>query len=319
MRRSIQAQEEAAQTSREVLQRVASRRDEAWRQAAADSRRRALLLVALPLLVGVVVALLGLVLLPLAIVGLLLLIGWGVVASLAWRSALTGPGTRLGGMKLDEAVRRGLLPALAAERYADVAESLCAALGLALPELRVLDDPAANAITAGGRPDRVQLVLTTGLLAKLDRIELEGVLAHELVHVKRLDTLSGGLSASLLRGGRLAVPGAGRLARWLEGEDRELEADLAAVQVTRYPPGLIGALATAAGLEEPSVAVDGIPEGTSAAAPVLSVAPGILADTRSQWLVPFEMPGQEIRGDSPKHPGEGAFTAAERLAVLREL
>ena len=301
-RRAREAQEAALQVSREVLDHAAARRDEAWRDAAAGNRRRSLVVVASPFLPGLVLALLGLVSLVLLIVGLVLLAGWAVVAGMSWRAAVAGSGRRLGGLSPDEAAREGLVPELAAERLKDLTESLCFALGLPVPALRILVDSVPNAISTGGTPERARLTLTSGLLAGLDRIELEGVLAHELAHLKRLDTLPAGLSGALLRGGHLPFPGAGRVAVFLEGRDRELEADLAAVSVTRFPPGLLAALERIA--KAPSV----VPE---------SVGTGLLAETGSQWLAPLAGPTVAPAGQHAA--AEGTFGLGERLDVLREL
>ncbi|MHB1988371.1 MAG: M48 family metallopeptidase [Acidimicrobiales bacterium] len=301
MRRAQQAQQAALQQSRQVLGIVAARRDEAWRGAADHNRRRAATVLGLPLAIGAGIALLGLLLLPLAVVGLVLLLGWAGIAVFAWRAAHTGFGTLMNALTTNEAVAAGVIPFVVAERYGDVAESLCAALGLSVPELCVLVDSAPNAIATGVRPGATRIMLTTGLLSRLDRIELEAVLAHELAHVKRLDTLTGGLSVALLHGGRLAVPGARRLASFLEGRNRELEADLAAVQVTRYPPGLIAALER---LTDVAHVEQRVPSST--------VPASVLADTRTQWLVPFRTVGEDDLA-------AGTFGPIERLAVLREL
>ncbi|MGO9910226.1 MAG: M48 family metalloprotease [Acidimicrobiales bacterium] len=304
MRRSREAQQAAVRASREVLDRAATRRDDAWRRAADDNRRRSLIVVGVPMAIGLAVALVGIVVLPLLIVGLLLIVGWALIAALSWRAAVIGAGARIGGMTPAEAVDAGVLPALAAERYQDVAESLCAALGLPVPRLLVLVDQAPNSMVSGVRPAEVRLLATSGLLSMVERIELEGVLAHELAHVKRLDTLSGGLSVALLHGGRRGLPGSARLASWLEGPNRELEADLATVRVTRYPPGLINALA-------------GIDEAASSV-PSTSVQAGLLADTASQWIVPLaEL--QPSRSAATSQADEGVFGITERLEVLREL
>lgn len=287
--------------SRRALQQVAARRDEAWQQAAEETRRRVRRFLGLPFLPGVVIGLLGIVFLPLAALGGALLVAWAALSLYAWRAANGRVADRLGGMPAEEAVAAGLLTPLAAARYRDVAESLCAALGVALPELFVLVDPAPNSISCRIGAGRARLFLTTGLASSLERIELEAVLAHELSHVKRLDTLSGGLSAALLKGGGAPLPAARRLASWLEGPYRELEADLAAVQVTRYPPGLIRALELATG-EDPTAPV-----------PSVAVRPGVLAETVGQWLVP-------LAGGAGEPERElGGFGPSDRVAVLIEL
>src|SRR5919201_1362092 len=78
-------------------------------------------------------------------------------------------------------------------RYHNLVEGLCATAGLPVPALYVVDSAAANAFAVGRRPDAAMLVVTGGLLGGLNRVELEGVLAHELAHVQgggaRLATL----------------------------------------------------------------------------------------------------------------------------------
>ncbi len=163
-------------------------------------------------------------------------------------------------------------------RYHNLVEGLCLASGLPRPDLYVIDDPASNAFAIGRDPAHASIAVTTGLLDKLDRVELEGVLAHELAHVKSYDirlstlavTMVGGASLlsdlSLRRNRRsgagrpLAGAGAGaavavvgvaprppgpvtsRLMHLTVGQDREGLADMSAVEMTRYPPGLISAL-----------------------------------------------------------------------------
>lgn len=122
-------------------------------------------------------------------------------------------------------------------RFHNVVEGLCAAAGLPKPALLVIEDEAApNALALGREPRTASLVVTSGLLEKLNRIELEGVLAHELTHVKSGDT----------RASTIAVATVGRFAPGLVpkavGGPRETLADVTGVSLTRYPPGLISAL-----------------------------------------------------------------------------
>ena len=63
--------------------------------------------------------------------------------------------------------------------------------GLPKPKLYVVDDPAPNAFATGRNPKHSSLAVTTGLLQMMNRIELEGVIAHELSHVKNYDILAG--------------------------------------------------------------------------------------------------------------------------------
>jgi heat shock protein HtpX len=69
-----------------------------------------------------------------------------------------------------------------------VTENLCIASGLPKPKLYVIDDTAMNAFATGRDPDHAVVCATTGLLSRLERREIEGVIAHELSHVKNYDT-----------------------------------------------------------------------------------------------------------------------------------
>lgn len=70
-----------------------------------------------------------------------------------------------------------------------VAENLSIAAGLPMPKLYVIPDPAPNAFATGRDPKHAVVAATTGILQKLERAELEGVIAHELAHVKNYDIL----------------------------------------------------------------------------------------------------------------------------------
>jgi heat shock protein HtpX len=166
-------------------------------------------------------------------------------------------------------------------RYHNLVEGLCIAAGLPKPRLYVVDDPAPNAFATGRNPKHAALAVTTGLLQIMNRVELEGVIAHELSHVKNYDILVttiavtavgtialisdiglrfafwGGLSGrrdsndsgpagALIAIASLAVlmlaPFAGYLMQMAMSRNREYLADASGVQLTRYPPGLISAL-----------------------------------------------------------------------------
>src|SRR5690606_38920196 len=66
-------------------------------------------------------------------------------------------------------------------------ENLSIGAGLPKPRLYVIDDTAPNAFATGRNPENAVIAATTGLLSKLNRTELEGVIAHELSHVKHYD------------------------------------------------------------------------------------------------------------------------------------
>lgn len=71
----------------------------------------------------------------------------------------------------------------------ELLEGLCIASGLPKPKLYVINDPSPNAFATGRNPENSAVCVTTGLLEKLDKYELEGVLAHELSHIKNYDIL----------------------------------------------------------------------------------------------------------------------------------
>jgi heat shock protein HtpX len=209
-------------------------------------------------------------------VGLVVVAGLGIVGALialafgAWPAGL-GIGLAVGILLVGFAPGVGerlALRALRAEpadpsrypRYQNLVEGLCEQLGLPLPKLWVVDSGAANALALGRNPAEATVVVTTGLLGRLNRVELEGVLAAELSHIRssgaRLGSMAvllGGAGGLLLearrRGGNPLFDVAGRallaltpLRRTAVPVERHLWADEGAAYLTRYPPGLISAL-----------------------------------------------------------------------------
>jgi heat shock protein HtpX len=166
------------------------------------------------------------------------------------------------------------------QRLHNLVEGLCIAAGLPKPGVYIVDDPAPNAFATGRNPKHAAIAVTTGLLEKLNRVELEGVIAHELSHVRNYDILVSTLAVTLVgsialltnigmrmmwwNGGRvrregdrdggtnpLAILGlvllifAPIIAKVMQAavsRRRETLADVSACQMTRYPPGLISAL-----------------------------------------------------------------------------
>ena len=135
-------------------------------------------------------------------------------------------------------------------RYHNLVEGLCVSAGLPKPDLYVIDDPAPNSFATGRNPNHAAIVVSTGLLQALSRMELEGVLAHELAHIRSHDTLVTGLGTALVALPLApAGPLAGRLLAALVGRGRERDADISGVRLTRYPPGLAAALEKLRGAE----------------------------------------------------------------------
>jgi heat shock protein HtpX len=165
-------------------------------------------------------------------------------------------------------------------RLHNLVEGLCIASGLPKPGVYIVDDPAPNAFATGRNPKHAAIAVTTGLLEKLNRVELEGVVAHELSHIRNYDILVSTLAVTLVGAVALTTDIAIRMMWWNGGRQRrsgdqgdsgnplailgfallifapiiaramqatisrkrETLADVSACQLTRYPPGLISAL-----------------------------------------------------------------------------
>jgi heat shock protein HtpX len=130
-------------------------------------------------------------------------------------------------------------------RYHNLVEGLCQAAGLPMPRLYLVDSDAANAFSIGRDPERGALVVTRGLLTGLNRVEVEGVLAHELNHIWSWGARLATLGVALGR-----VPGPLRL---VAPPRREFDADEAGARLTRYPPGLVSALKKLAAGDPPPI------------------------------------------------------------------
>lgn len=127
-------------------------------------------------------------------------------------------------------------------RLRNLVEGLCATMGVEPPEVLVVDHPGANALALARPGTSSCLVVTAGLEPSLSVVELEAVLAHELVRVKLHDTVVAAAALAVTAplagaGGR----GAARV-RALLGPARAFRADRRAAAVVRYPPGLAAAL-----------------------------------------------------------------------------
>lgn len=245
------------------------------RKAAAVRRALASFGIMPGMVVAVVVALLVGPLLGLLAVVLVA----AVWASLVWlraRSSLT---------RLIDVV--GAVPAAAGTgdaRWANVIDGLCATSGLDGVELLVVDRPEANALAASSS-DRDVVVVTRGLVEALSLVELEGVGANLLGRIRdgsaRYGTEVFGLLGPFL--GSLAA--ADRLVADGLGDQRDVHSDLAAVEVTRYPPGLASALAH---MDRIGTAVPGAAPATAHLwiAPIVAEAAGVGAAVAATTMQP---------------------------------
>jgi Zn-dependent protease with chaperone function len=129
-------------------------------------------------------------------------------------------------------------------RLHNLVDGLCATMGLPQPAIYVVDSPVPNALSIGRDPRSAALVVTSALERSLTLVELEGVLAHELVHVKRHDTVLATVAVSVLAPCSLVLglPSATDHVHSVVGRGREFDADQRAAGVVRYPPGIGSAL-----------------------------------------------------------------------------
>ena len=133
-------------------------------------------------------------------------------------------------------------------RFESLVESICASHGISEPKLYLVESRAPDAAVAGNRSD-TRLVITTGALRQLDRLELEAVVARELVQFGK------GIHASTVLAAVAPIYGplAGRVRERVLDDRRLALVDLEGVQLTRYPPALAGAF-------EKAAATDGVPD-----------------------------------------------------------
>ena len=131
-------------------------------------------------------------------------------------------------------------------RLCNLVEGLSITAGLRQPRIVIVDSPGLNAMVAGTGPAKAVLAVTTGLLQGLDRIELEAVLAEELVQIRQNEIFPATVLVATFGLGRTKVV----------RPDHDLWADGGAVKLTRYPPALASALEK---IEARGSAVDGVP------------------------------------------------------------
>lgn len=155
----------------------------------------------------------------------------------------------------------------------NLVENLSITAGIPMPKVYIIEDSAPNAFATGRNPKHASIALTTGLIDRLEKTELEGVIAHELAHVRNWDillstvviTLVGVIAlladwfmrANLYRsndqrsGGAIVLIGVvlavlaplfARLIQLAISRKREFLADASGAMLTRYPEGLASAL-----------------------------------------------------------------------------
>jgi heat shock protein HtpX len=220
-------------------------------------------------------------------------------------------------------------------RLYNVVEEMKIASGLPkMPDVYIIDDPALNAFATGRDPNKASVAITSGLLEKLNRDELEGVIGHEVSHIKNRDVLlmslcsvllgtivilawygsrvlffSGGGTRRSSRGGGQAqliifavaiilmilAPILAQLIYFAISRKREYLADASSALYTRYPEGLASAL------EKLGASTGQLKSANQATAPMYIVNP-------------FRSQGRAVSDLTATHP-----PLSERIRILRAM
>jgi len=213
----------------------------------------------------------------------------------------------------------------------NIVENIAITTGLPMPKVYVVNDSAPNAFATGRNPEHAVVAATTGLLAILDRNELEGVMAHEMAHVGNRDMLvmtvavvlagfvailADILMRSMMFGGGgnrdrspiflvlgiagiILAPLAAQLIQMAVSRKREYLADATAALITRYPEGLASALEKISSAPRPM-------KTANHATAHLFISDPFGSEKRTVW--------QKIGGLFQTHP-----PAQERIAALRAM
>ena len=299
-----------------------------WQQIRANQIRSAVLVAGMLAMLLLIGYLLGVAFLGSGVGGLFIaLVIWGVMNLVAF---FQGDSILLALSKARK-IERDDHP-----RLYNVVEEMKIASGLEkMPNIYIIDDPALNAFATGRDPKRASVAITSGLLQKLNRDELQGVIAHEMAHVKNRDVLLMSLCSILLgtivilayygtymlffssmSGGRRSSGGGGsaggiiliigialmilapifaRLIYFAISRKREYLADASSAQYTRYPEGLASAL------EKLGASTAPLQSATKATAPMYIINP-------------FRKKGKPATDLSSTHP-----PISERVRILRSM
>lgn len=211
----------------------------------------------------------------------------------------------------------------------NIVENIAITTGLPMPKVYVVQDQSPNAFATGRNPEHAVVAATTGLLAILNRNELEGVMAHEMAHVGNRDMLvmtvavvlagfvailADMLMRTMLLGGGddrnrspvflilgiagiILAPIAAQLIQMAVSRKREYLADATAALITRYPEGLASALEKISSAGRPM-------KSANHATAHLFISDPFGGEKRSMW--------QKIGGLFQTHP-----PAEKRIAMLR--
>ncbi|MFZ2199304.1 MAG: M48 family metallopeptidase [Microgenomates group bacterium] len=196
--------------------------------------------------------------------------------------------------------------------YYNIVQNLSGVAGIPVPKIAVIDSPALNAFATGRDPDHGTICVTQGLLDKMSRTEIEGVVAHELSHIRNYDTrlmtivaiLVGSIAMiinwswrlSLHKGGNrdskegnaivlviglifiILAPIIGQLIQLAISRRREFFADASSAMITRQPSGLISALKKIAASESIQL------ESANTATAHLFIDDPLTTESHGSWL-----------------------------------
>jgi heat shock protein HtpX len=162
-----------------------------WEQIRSNQTRSTVLVIGMGVILLLIGYLLGVVFFDNAIGGLVIaFIVWGIMSLIAYYQG----DSILLGMAGARKISHDDHP-----RLYNIVEEMKIASGLEkMPDIYIIDDPAPNAFAVGRNPDKAAVAITSGLLQKLNRDELQGVIGHEIGHIKNRDVLLMAISAVML-------------------------------------------------------------------------------------------------------------------------
>jgi len=297
-----------------------------WEQINANRWRSVVLTASMGLLLLLIGYFLGYFFLDNAIIGLILaLVVWGILSLIAFYQG----DSLLLSLSRARKIGRDDNP-----RLYNIVEEMKIASGLErMPDIYIIDDSALNAFATGRDPSKASVAVTSGLLAKLNRDELQGVIGHEMAHIKNRDVLLMAICAVMLGtivilawyatrvlffsgGGRRSSGGGGagglivlavgigllilapilaQIIYFTVSRKREYLADASSALYTRYPEGLASAL------EKIAASPVQLKSANKATAPMYTINP-------------FRQKGRAASNLTSTHP-----PISERVRILRAM
>lgn len=242
-----------------------------YQQIARNKRKTILVMAGFFILVAVIGAAIGYLFAGTTVGGIII----AAIVAVIYMSVMIGQSTEVV-MNMNNA--HEIHSASEAPKLWHVVEDMAMVAQVPMPRVFIIDDPSPNAFATGNNPEHAAVAATSGLLQMMNREELEGVMGHEMSHVKnydiRLQTIALALSAAIAAlvnfagnfwwfGGRrsdnddspsgifaivgsilliILAPLAASIAQMALSRNREYLADAGSVELTRNPQGLISAL-----------------------------------------------------------------------------